>query len=371
MLITGLLSSCTTPTENPSFRILAFGTYIDVTLSDVTPDQVATARQYLEQDFAAMQQAWHAWEPGPVGRINQLIRAGSPPFAAPPSVLPLLRRAQQLAAQSDYLFDPGIGQLIALWGFQGKARSQPPPGDQIQAWLKSRPSIQNITLDKLYLSSDNPRVQLDFGAIGKGYGISQAIQRLRSLGIKNAIVNAGGDLQAIGTNRGHPWRIAIRDPRGIPDRILGTLSVSDNAAVFTSGNYERHFTWQGKRYHHILDPRTGYPAAGLSSVTVLSQDATLADAAATALLIAGPDDWPHIAQQMGIEAALVVNAQGHIQLTPAMQQHLTLSQSSAPILTHPHPMSASHSAKHSHPFSRPNLVSRQIITRHFEHNRAQ
>ncbi len=321
-----LLSGCTAPAGNISFRILAFGTYIDVTLSGVTPARAAAAREHLERDFAAMQQAWHAWEPGPVGRINQLIRTSSPPFAAPPSVLPLLRRAQQLAAQSDYLFDPGIGQLIALWGFQGNARSQPPPADQIQAWLNSRPGIRDITLDGFYLSSDNPGVQLDFGAIGKGYGISQAMQRLHSLGIQHAIVNAGGDLQASGTNQSQPWRVAIRDPQGTPDSVLGTLSVSGDAAVFTSGDYERHFSWQGKRYHHILDPRTGYPATGLSSVTVVHKDATLADAAATALLIAGPADWRRIADQMGVAAVLVADTQGQVQLTSAMQQYLTLRQ---------------------------------------------
>ena len=324
ILTTGLIIGCTAPIENTSFRLLAFGTYIDITLSQVTPAQAAAARNYLERDFAAMQQAWHAWEPGPVGRINQLIRASSPPFAAPPSTLPLLRRAQQLAAQSDYLFDPGIGQLIDLWGFQGHTRSQPPSADQIQSWLQDRPSIRDITLRGLYLSATNPRVQLDFGAIGKGYGVSQAMQRLRSLNIQHAIVNAGGDLQTLGTNQGQPWRIAIRDPQGAPDSLLGILSVSGPAAIFTSGNYERRFTWQGQSYHHILDPRTGYPAVGLSAVTVLHQDATLADAAATALFIAGPDDWRRIARQMGIAAALVVDTQGRIQLTPAMHSYLTL-----------------------------------------------
>jgi thiamine biosynthesis lipoprotein len=341
VLATSLLASCTPPIENTAFRLLAFGTYIDITLSNVTSAQATAARTHLERDFAAMQHAWHAWEPGPLGRINQLIRTNSPPFAAPPSTLPLLRRAQQLAAQSDYLFDPGIGELIALWGFQGNARSQPPLGETIQSWLQNRPSIQDITLDQFYLSSDNPRVQLDFGAVGKGYGISQAIQRLRSLNITNAVVNAGGDLHAIGTNQGQPWRVAIRDPQGAPDSVLGILSVSGNAAVFTSGDYERHFIWQGKRYHHILDPRTGYPATGLASVTVLNQDATLADAAATALFIAGPDDWPRIAHQMDIEAVLVVDAQGQIQLTPAMQQYLLLH----PPHTHDspvQPISASH-----------------------------
>ena len=318
------LSACTPAPENQQFRLLAFGTYIDVELNDVTHHQAKQAQYLLQRDFDAMHHAWHAWEPGPVGRINQLIQAGNPRFTASPSTIPLLKRSQQLAAHSDYLFDPGIGQLISLWGFHGKTHQRPPPTEAIQAWLAERPSIKHISLTGLYLSSNNTQVKLDFGAIGKGYGISQAMQRLRALGINNAVVNAGGDLQAIGTQGKRPWRIAIRDPHGTPDSVLGILSVSDNAAVFTSGNYERRFTWQNKDYHHIIDPRTGYPAEGTASVTVVHEDATVADAAATALFIAGPSDWLRIAHQMGIDTVLLVDTQGQLHITPAMQALLEL-----------------------------------------------
>ncbi len=313
------LTACTPTPENQQFRLLAFGTYIDVELSGVTTQQAAQAQQQLQQDFDAMHHAWHAWEPGPVGRINQLIQAGSKGFTASPSTLPLLKLSQQLAKQSDYLFDPGIGHIVGLWGFHGKTAQRPPPTAAIQAWLAQRPSIQHINLAGLYLSSSNPQVKLDFGAIGKGYGISQAIQRLQILGIHNAVVNAGGDLQAIGHNGDRPWRIAIRDPHSATDSVLGILSVSENAAVFTSGNYERGFTWQNKHYHHIIDPRTGYPAEGTASVTVVHTDATIADAAATALFIAGPTDWQRIARQMNVEAVLLVDTQGKLHITPAMQ----------------------------------------------------
>ena len=329
--LAGWLWGCTPSVENQHFRVLAFGTAIDVELSGVSPAQAANARQQLQQDFDAMHQAWHAWEPGPVGRINQLIpiSAGAP-FSASPSTLPLLKLAQRLAAQSDYLFDPGIGQLIQLWGFQGNAQQPrtPPAATDLDAWLQQRPSIRHIQVDGFYLRASNPQVKLDFGAIGKGYGIHQAMDRLRSLGIQHAVVNAGGDLQAIGTNQGRPWRIAIRDPHAssAADPVLGILSVSHSTAVFTSGHYERYFMWNKQRYHHILDPRTGYPAEGTASVTVLHADAAVADAAATALFIAGPTDWSRIARRMGVNAVLFVDTQGHIQMTPAMHKQLELRQ---------------------------------------------
>ena len=149
--------------------------------------------------------------------------------------------------------------------------------------------MSDLHIDGIHLSSTNPTVQLDFGAFGKGYGIDLAIEKLRKMGIENAIVNAGGDLRAIGSRSGTPWRIAIRRPSGAG--VLGVIKTDSDESIFTSGDYERNFVWQGVRYHHIIDPRTGYPAKGVSSVTVIHTDATTADAAATALFVAGMKDW--------------------------------------------------------------------------------
>lgn len=313
-----LLTSCGGDLPAQQFRILTFGTYMDVELINVDRATAEAAREQLQEDFDIMHQAWHAWDPGPVGRLNDLINEGVT-VAAPPSVLPLLRISQDLAEKSDYLFDPGIGQLVGLWGFHTSNISahEPPGEDDINFWLDQQASIGDITLDGFRLSSSNSAVKLDFGAIGKGYGVDQAVRRLQEMGIHNAIVNAGGDLRAIGSRSGHPWRIGIRDPDG--GGVFALLEVKDNGAVFTSGNYQRNFTWQGKFYHHIIDPRTGYPAEGSASVTVLHDDATTADAAATALFIAGPDNWHRIAKQMGIKYVLLIDEQGRVHMNPAMQ----------------------------------------------------
>jgi thiamine biosynthesis lipoprotein len=143
------------------------------------------------------------------------------------------------------------------------------------------------------------------------------------MGIKNAIINAGGDLRAIGLREtGEPWKIAIRHPDG--ESIIGSLEISGDASVFTSGGYERNFTWEGKRYHHIIDPRTGYPAVGTASVTVIHDDSTTADAAATALFVAGPGEWHRIARKMGIRFVLLITENGELQMNPAMRARLKL-----------------------------------------------
>jgi len=167
-------------------------------------------------------------------------------------------------------------------------------------------------------------VQLDVGAFAKGYAIDQAIALLQRHGINNAIVNAGGDLRAIGQRGQRPWRIGIRHPQ--QPGIIAALEIQGNESVFTSGNYERFYQHEGQRFHHIIDPRSGYPGNDTLSVTVIHSNAATADAAATALLIAGPQHWRTIARQMGIDQAMLVDKQLTVHMTPAMSRRVKLKQ---------------------------------------------
>jgi thiamine biosynthesis lipoprotein len=150
--------------------------------------------------------------------------------------------------------------------------------------------------------------------MAKGYAVGEAVNALKDNGVKNALVDAGGDVYVLGNKNGVPWRIGIKDPFG--SGIIGVLEGS-NMAVFTSGNYERFFMKDGVRYHHILDPQTGYPARGLASVTVISSDPVLADAWATAIFVMG--------EKKGIKAAekisgkiILVNEKGRIYSSPEL-----------------------------------------------------
>jgi thiamine biosynthesis lipoprotein len=162
-------------------------------------------------------------------------------------------------------------------------------------------------------------VQLDFGGIAKGHAVDLTIDRLRSLGIENAIVNAGGDLRAIGDHGDRPWRVAVRQPGG---GIIASVQVKGDEAIFTSGIYERFREDQQERYPHILNPATGWPAGDIASVTVISDEGLLADAAATALLVAGLEKWPEVARALALEEVALVDESGTIYMTPAMQKRL-------------------------------------------------
>jgi len=337
VLLSLLLTACQRAPEIQHTRFLAFGTLTELTLAGVDRQRAAEVVRALEADFSEMERDWHAWRPGPTTRTNWLL-GEQRRFAAPPSVVPLVKLSRELAIKSDHLFNPAIGGLIKLWGFQSdnSTASRPPPDPAaIAALVKANPRMDDITIDGFMLSCRNPAVQLDFGAIGKGYGIDFAIAHLRELGIRNAIVNSGGDLRAIGSKGGKPWRIAIRGADG--KGVLGEVDVRGDESVFTSGDYERVFEWQGKRYHHILDPRTGYPARGTHSVTVIHSDAAIADAAATALFVAGPEDWPRIAAQLGVDQVLLVDSDNLVHMTPAMAARVHLSDPDRPVRVTPLP----------------------------------
>lgn len=317
-LLAVLLTGCGAQTPVYTTRFLAFGTLIDLSIVGVERTRAEQASDLIERDFDYMQQAWHAWEPGPLGRVNRLI-ADRQTFAAPPSILPLIHKSMELADQSGDRFNPAIGHLVDLWGFHTDAPECRPPPERtrIERLVAAAPRMDNLHLEGMLLSSDNPAVKLDFGAIGKGYGIDLAMTHLRELGISNAMLNAGGDLRAVGDRSGQPWRVAIRNPEG---GVLGVILVSGDESLFSSGDYNRNFIYEGKTYHHIIDPRTGYPAEGTRSVTVAHTDATTADAAATALFVAGPDHWHEVAQRMGVRFVLLVDSEGTLHMNPAMAE---------------------------------------------------
>lgn len=312
-----LLGACENkqPVYNSNF--LAFGTVMKITLVGIPREKAEKVSALLESDFEKMHEMWHAWQPSPVSRVNVLI-ANNEAFASPPSLLPLLTRSIQLSEKSDHLFNPAIGHLIDLWGFQNSKALQrkPPADDEIMRLLKANPRMSDIIVDGFHIRSNNSQVRLDFGAIGKGYGVELAIKRLQELDVKNAIVNAGGDIGSIGSRDGHPWRIAVRSPSG--QGLVALIHASGKESIFTSGNYERNFVWEGETFHHIIDPRTGKPAKGTASVTVIHPDATTADAAATALFVAGPTKWHETAIKMGIKHVMMIDTDGTIHMNPAM-----------------------------------------------------
>ncbi len=333
VLMLGLvLVGCDTAPVVIKQQFYSFGTIVEVSLWGVKPQQAQSVFLQLQEDMDYMHETWHAWHEGPLARINQLLPLGAT-FSVAPSVLPLIENCKLLYRKSHGLFNPAIGGLINLWGFaQDEPPLGPPPADEaLRPYLETPPSMDDIELDGIRMRSKNPLVQLNFGGYAKGYAVDILIQRMQESGVRNGIVNAGGDLRAIGMKGDRPWRIAIRDPRG--EGILASLAVQGDESVFTSGNYERFFTFDGQRFHHIIDPRTGYPAQGSVSVTVIHNNAAEADAAATAIFVAGPRQWPEIAAAMGVTQVMVVDDAMHVYMTPSMAERVHFEIEPLPAVT--------------------------------------
>jgi len=322
ILSAALLAGCTKSSRQYDYSIFAFGTLIDITLYDVDRSQAEKAFDLLQQDFDRYHQDWSPWTNGDLAQLNEKLQQGVK-SQLPDHLIPLIRDSLELSQQSNNYYNPAIGKLINLWQFHKYKDDdiRPPDSRQIKALVDSNPRLSDLRIDdQNNVISTNPAVALNFGAFAKGYAISLSIRHLQSLNIHNAIINAGGDLSVIGQHGDRPWNIGIRDPRH--DNILASVEVANDESVFTSGDYERFYNYQGKRYHHILDPRTGYPTQDAQSVTVIHQDAGRADAAATALFVAGSQHWQEIASKMGIHLVMLIDTNGDIHMTPAMEKRV-------------------------------------------------
>lgn len=327
LLIACLVTTACSDRQPEKAEYYVFGTLVEVSVAGADPETTQQAFLKLQQLFQYMHRDWHAWEAGQLSDINQAI-ANSQDAIADPQIAELIRQSGEFETATGGRFNASIGKLVGLWGFHTSEypiHGPIPAKDQIAGLLAANPSALDIQLQDLgneqwRISSDNPDVQLDFGGIAKGYAVDLAIALLRSMGVNHAIVNAGGDLRAIGNNRGPDWRVAVENPLG---GIIGVLAIDSDESVFTSGNYQRFgLDDSGIRFAHILDPATGQPVSDVLSATVISHNGITADAAATALVVAGLDEWPGIATGMELEQFLITDEHGNIFMTRALQSRL-------------------------------------------------
>lgn len=318
-----LLAACSrTPLQEQQAYV--FGTRVEVIVVGDDPAQGRQAIAAVLREFDRLHHAYHAWQPSELSALNDAIAAGKPQTVTP-ELAGFIREAQALSKQGEHLFDPGIGRLIKLWGFQAdEFRADLPPEADIKAWLAGKPSIADIVIDGNTVKSRNRQVALDFGGYLKGVALDRAAGILRDMGIRNALINIGGNVMALGSKEGKKWRVGIQHPR--QPGPLATVTLADGEAIGTSGDYQRFFEVAGQRYPHLLDPRSGYPAAHTQAVTVLipagAGSGTRSDAASKPIFIAGPEAWRDMARKMAVGLVLRVDRDGRIFVTEALSQRL-------------------------------------------------
>jgi len=239
-----------------------------------------------------------------IGQAN--VNAFVGPQVVSPETAGVLRHSLAWADASQGTFDPCLGQAMGLWDLAH--RKEPPPAEGIrrfagrnlyQALEVGRASGRDVVL------FHREEMGVDLGGIGKGYGVDRAVAVLRERGVRNALVNLGGDLYAMGVSEdGDPWKVGVRSPDD-PGSLVATLPMSD-VGVATSGDYQRYFEYGGRRYHHLLDPRTGAPAMiRKRSVTVAAQRCMDADAAATTAFVSSGEKARKVMNRVAPDAEIV------------------------------------------------------------------
>jgi len=250
-----------------------------------------------------------------ISRLNK--SAGEAWQELSPETIEILKRALHWSDWSQGSFDITVGPVVDLWKFD-TPKANIPSTEQIDDALKliNYKDLQ-IKGNKAKLNRKGMAVEL--GAIAKGYAVDRAIQILKEAGISDAFINAGGDLKSIGMRSPEvPWKIGLQHPR-YPEKMIGAFSLT-NGAIATSGDYQKYFIREGKRYHHILNPKTGHPAKenDIVSTTVMADSVMDADALATALFVLGPKAFENIKSLENTEAMVILKT-GKTFFTPGFE----------------------------------------------------
>lgn len=308
-----------------------FGTLVDISIQGESKDRAAALTSQILQEFQQLHLQLHAWKndsqgkPSELGQLNQAFAQGATATDTSPQLIEMLTQVQTYSAQSQGLFNPAIGHLISTWGFHQDAFKPVTVDDKkILSLVGAHPSMADIMIKDQKVYSRNPLVKLDFGGYAKGYALDKAGAYLRQAGVRNALINIGGNILAIGNNGDQPWRVGIQHPR--QPGAIATLALEDGWAIGTSGDYQRYFMSGEKRYCHIIDPRSGYPVQHTQAVTVLippqKNTGVLSDVASKPIFIAAPLEKTAAAANMGVTHFMIIDADAGITLSSAMAAKL-------------------------------------------------
>lgn len=284
------------------------GTKVQIEASLEASADIKNAQDAIDEAFAEIKRiesVFSVFNPtGEIYAMNRMKKGQS--WHASREVFDIIEKSVAYTETTQGAFDITVGPLIVLWSQAGKSGVLPPKAEleRARALVGARLLILNKEERTITFSKDG--MSINMGAVAKGYAADRAIGILRKSGIANALVNCGGDMYCLGERSyGHPWHIGVQHPRR-KGRFLMEMRVL-NKAIVTSGDYEKYVILDGKRYSHIIDPRTGYPVGdGVISATVLAGDAMTADIIATALCVLG-DEGLRVARSFkGVDALIVV-----------------------------------------------------------------
>ena len=293
-----LLCHCARTEPIWEFDGILFGSYVKIKVSE---SNQAIAKRAVDKAFAEMKRLDSIFSKYlPESEINRINQQGKGKLSK--DLKELLVKSVEVSEKSNGAFDITISPLTQIWrdySIQGKIPDSVEIKQQMKFVDYRKIKIQN---DSVYMPSG---FTIDLGGIAVGYCVDRAVAVLQQEGIKTGLIDAGGDIMGFGNRK---WKVAVKNPRG--DGMIKTFSIQ-NQAIATSGDYEKFFMKNGKRYHHIMNPKTGYPAWGCCSVTVIALDAVSVDAFSTTILVLGVRDGLALAEkEEGVEAFIIAEEEG-------------------------------------------------------------
>jgi thiamine biosynthesis lipoprotein len=308
---------------------LAMGSML--TLTAWTGDEAATRTAFAAvfAEFDRLESLLSVWRPGSdVERLNAAAGGGPVPVRA--ETREVLHAAEQVSAWTGGAFDVTFGALAEIWKFDHDQDNRVPSAAEIAARV-ARVDHRAIVIDDGPGTArlTRPDVRVHLGGIGKGYAVDRAVAILRAAGLADFLVQAGGDLYVGGQAGDEPWRLGIQDPRGPGGESFASVELRD-ATFSTSGDYERFFERDGVRYHHILDPKTGQPARGCRSVTIVARQAVWADGLSTGVFILGPERGMALVEQLPDVEAVMVTADNRVLVSSGLTGRVTIRRPPTP-----------------------------------------
>jgi len=300
----------------------AMGTRVTIAVYVDAGHDEASVKQAIEAAFGEvvrLERLMTPWrDDSELSKVN--AQAGKGPVKVGPEMLEVIDKSQWVAGRSEGVFDVTFASMGKLWRFNHDMDGKIPAAFEIAA-ARKRIDYRRVKVDHGHgtIFVEGPDQKLDFGGIAKGYAVDRAAKILHQAGLRAYFVQAGGDLFVEGRKPdGSPWRVGVRDPRGPEGSFFARIPI-ENHAFSTAGDYERSFMKDGKRYHHILDPRTGYPATATRSVTVWAKDAFTADAIDDAIFILGAEKGLALVESIEDCGAVIVDANNKVWVSKRLE----------------------------------------------------
>ena len=324
LLLAGACGAATPPAAAQVERArLAMGSELKLTAWTSDEPTALAAFEEVFTEFDRLESLLSVWREGSdLQRLN--AAAGLHPVPVSAETIEVLGIARQVGDWTEGKFDVTFAALSDLWKFDHDQDNSIPSRADIQQRL---PFIdyQQVEFDAAARTAFVRRtgMRVHFGGIGKGYAVDRAVALLRRRGLRDFMVQAGGDMYVAGRHGGRMWRLGIQDPRGPGGSSFASVELSD-ATFSTSGDYERFFIKDGRRYHHILDPERGEPATGCRSVTIVSDRAVLADGLSTGVFVLGPEKGMALIERLPEVEGVIVTAENEVLVSSGLKDRLRI-----------------------------------------------